>query len=150
MPAPKEISILGLKYKIKFVPIEEAGNDKLGWCDFTNLHLYIALDQPRSALANTFLHEVIHAVNYSMGIDSGDEENLTNRLANGLCAAWKENPEVFKWWNSIIREPNKRKPKTNAKRKVSKRATSPRKSSRSSKRVSLSRSRQQKWPWLAR
>ena len=135
MPAPKEISILGLKYKIKFVPIEEAGNDKLGWCDFTNLHLYIALDQPRSALANTFLHEVIHAVNYSMGIDSGDEENLTNRLANGLCATWKENPEVFKWWNSIIREPNKRKPKTNAKRKVSKRATSTRKSSRRSKRV---------------
>ena len=135
MPAPEEISILGLKYQIKFVPLEDAGNDKLGWCDCTSLQIYIAQDQPKSALANTFLHEVIHSINYSMGIDSGDEENLTNRLANGLCAVWKENPDVFKWWASIIKEPVKRKSTTNAKRKIPKRTTSPRKPRRRSKRV---------------
>tara|TARA_Y100001963_G_C6597626_1_gene360966 strand:- start:343 stop:741 length:399 start_codon:yes stop_codon:yes gene_type:complete len=130
MPLPNEIKVLGLTYKIKFVPLEDVGNDKLGWCDCTTLQLYIGEDQPKSALANTFLHEVIHAINYSMGIASGDEENLTNRLANGLCAVWKENPEVFKWWAATIKEPVKRKPKPNAKRKVSKRATRTRKSSR--------------------
>ena len=127
MPAPKEITVLGLTYKIKFVPLEDVGNDKLGWCDCTTLQLYIAEDQPRSALANTFLHEVIHAINYSMGISSGDEENLTNRLANGLCAVWRENPEVFKWWATTIKEPARRKPRANAKRKVSKRTVSARK-----------------------
>jgi len=130
MPAPTEIKILGLNYNIKFVPLDDVGNDKLGWCDCTSLLIYIAKDQPKSALANTFLHEVIHAINYGMGISSGDEENLTNRLANGLCAVWKENPEVFKWWASTVKEPVKRKPKSNAKRKVSKRATSTRKPSR--------------------
>ena len=124
MPAPKEIKVLGLTYRIKFVPLEDVGNDKLGWCDCTTLQLYIGIDQPRSALANTFLHEVIHAINYSMGIASGDEENLTNRLANGLCAVWKENPEVFKWWATVIKEPVRRKPRANAKRKVSKRTVS--------------------------
>lgn len=135
MTAPTEIHILGLSYKIKFVPLEDAGNDKLGWCDCTTLQIYIAEDQPKSALANTFLHEVIHAINYSMGISSGDEENLTNRLANGLCAVWRENKDVLKWWTSQLKEPTKRKTKPNAKRKVSKRATSTRKSSRSRKRV---------------
>jgi len=127
MPTPEEITVLGLTYKIKFVPLEDVGNDKLGWCDCTTLQLYIAEDQPRSALANTFLHEVIHAINYSMGISSGDEENLTNRLANGLCAVWRENPEVFKWWATTIKEPARRKPRANAKRKVSKRTVSARK-----------------------
>ena len=127
MPIPNEIKVLGLTYKIKFVPLEDVGNDKLGWCDCTTLQLYIAEDQPRTALANTFLHEVIHAINYSMGIASGDEENLTNRLANGLCAVWMENPEVFKWWATIIKEPVRRKPRANAKRKVTKRTVSTRK-----------------------
>jgi len=130
MPLPKEIKVLGLTYKIKFVPLEDVGNDKLGWCDCTTLQLYIGEDQPKSALANTFLHEVIHAINYSMGIASGDEENLTNRLANGLCAVWKENPDVFKWWAATVKEPVKRKSKPNVKRKVSKRATRTRKPSR--------------------
>ena len=127
MPAPKEITVLGLIYKIKFVPLEDVGNDRLGWCDCTSLQLYIAEDQPRSALANTFLHEVIHAINYSMGIASGDEENLTNRLANGLCAVWRENPDVFKWWATVIKEPVRRKPRATAKRKVSTRTVSARK-----------------------
>lgn len=130
MPLPKEIKVLGLTYKIKFVPLEDVGNDKLGWCDCTTLQLYIGEGQPKSALANTFLHEVIHAINYSMGIASGDEENLTNRLANGLCAVWKENPDVFKWWAATVKEPVKRKSKPNAKRKVSKRTTRTRKPSR--------------------
>ena len=57
MPVPKEIKVLGLTYKIKFVPLEDIGNDKLGWCDCTTLQLYIAEDQPRTALANTFLRQ---------------------------------------------------------------------------------------------
>ena len=31
------------------------GQDKLGWCDTTGLMIYIVEDQPKSALANTFL-----------------------------------------------------------------------------------------------
>ena len=92
----------------EFVSSDESGGDKLGWCDFTNLQIYIINGQPKSGLANTFLHEVIHAINYCMGITSGKEEQLTNRLANGLCAVWKDNPEAFKWWANLIKEPVKR------------------------------------------
>jgi hypothetical protein len=71
--------------------------------------IYIVEDQPKSALANTFLHEVIHTINYSMGINSGDEENLTNRLANGLTAFFKDNPDAHKWWTSLLKDSTKRK-----------------------------------------
>jgi hypothetical protein len=109
MTAPKEISVLGLIYKIQYVCLEEVGQDKLGWCDTTGLMIYIVEDQPKSALANTFLHEVIHTINYSMGINSGDEENLTNRLANGLTAFFKDNPDAHKWWTSLLKDSTKRK-----------------------------------------
>ena len=105
---PSELNIVGLTYEVKWATMEEVGDDKLGWCDFTSLTIYIADNQPRSAMCNTFLHEVIHAINYGMGISSGKEEQLTNRLANGLCAVWKDNPEAFKWWANLIKEPVKR------------------------------------------
>jgi len=109
MPPPKEIKVLGFTYTVQFVSSDESGGDKLGWCDFTNLQIYIINGQPKSGLANTFLHEVIHAVNYCMGITSGKEEQLTNRLANGFCAVWKENPEALKWWSDLLKEPAKRR-----------------------------------------
>ena len=109
MSAPKEVNVLGFTYTVQFVSSDESGGDKLGWCDFTNLQIYITKGQPKSGLANTFLHEVIHAINYSMGITSGKEEQLTNRLANGFCAVWKENPAAFKWWSDLLQEKAKRK-----------------------------------------
>ena len=109
MNAPKEISVLGLIYKIQYGCLEEVGQDKLGWCDTSGLMIYIVEHQPKSALANTFLHEVIHTINYSMGINSGDEENLTNRLANGLTAFFKDNPDAHKWWTSLLKDSTKRK-----------------------------------------
>jgi len=129
MNAPKEISVLGLIYKIQYVCLEEVGQDKLGWCDTTGLMIYIVEDQPKSALANTFLHEVIHTINYSMGINSGDEENLTNRLANGLTAFFKDNPDAHKWWTSLLKDSTKRKAtrKPTAKKKSSRKRVRSRK-----------------------
>ena len=129
MNAPKEISVLGLIYKIQYVCLEEVGQDKLGWCDTTGLMIYIVEDQPKSALANTFLHEVIHTINYSMGINSGDEENLTNRLANGLTAFFKDNPDAHKWWTSLLKDSTKHKAtrKPTAKKKSSRKRVRSRK-----------------------
>jgi hypothetical protein len=104
MAKPTKLKVLGFTYDILYVHRDDSGGDKLGWCDFANLHIYVTEGQPKDALANTFLHEVIHSVNYSMGIESGDEENLTNRLANGLCAVWKENPDAMRWWSSLLKD----------------------------------------------
>lgn len=50
-------------------------------------------------LANTFLHEVIHAINWFHGLyDENTEEEFTTRGANGLCAFWQDNPDAVAWW----------------------------------------------------
>jgi len=120
---PNHVNVLGLQYQVKWTDKDDSGGDKLGWCDFTGLNIYIIEEQPKTALANTFLHELIHAVHYGMGINSTDEENLTNRITNGICAVWADNPDAFKWVASMLTPRKKAKRKsTNAKaRKVTKR-----------------------------
>lgn len=123
MERPAKVKVPGFTYTVHYVKGDDSGGDKLGWCDFGSLQIYITEGQPRDALANTFLHEIIHAVNYSMGISSGDEEGLTNRLANGMCAVWKENPIAMRWWASLLKDRAKRpaKKRSPAKKKKTKR-----------------------------
>ena len=107
---PTLIKVLGFQYSIKWVETYSAG-DCLGWCDSSDLTITIVSKQPDTALANVFLHEVIHAINYSMNIEGVDEEKLTNRLANGLCSVWYDNPQVWNWWSKLLKkkQPSRRK-----------------------------------------
>ena len=67
------------------------------------LKIYVREEQPPLQLANTFLHEVLHAIHHQYGLDDGDdEESFTNLTANGLCAFWMDNPAAVKWWSRIV------------------------------------------------
>lgn len=57
-------------------------------------------------LANTFLHEVMHAIHWFHDLDdNSDEEAFTTRSANGLCAFWQDNPEAVSWWYRVLQTP---------------------------------------------
>lgn len=64
-------------------------------------------------VANTFIHEVLHAIHWVYGLmrpgssgpaapDEPTEEEYTTQTANGLCAFWQDNPEAMKWWVSNV------------------------------------------------
>ena len=60
-------------------------------------------------LANTFIHEVIHGINWisQAGVHTvGDyhttEEDFVTKGANGLCAFWQDNPRAVQWWNETL------------------------------------------------
>lgn len=59
-------------------------------------------------LANTFIHEVIHAIHWVYGLmRSGEElqpteEEYTTLTANGLCAFWQDNPQAAAWWQQLL------------------------------------------------
>lgn len=58
-------------------------------------------------VANTFIHEVLHAIHYVYGLsDDSDEETFTELTANGMCAFWQDNPEACKWWQSLLKLKN--------------------------------------------
>ena len=79
-------------FKLKFIsPDNKEIADSHGWVDFSREIIALNPDQSPESLHDTFLHELIHAVCYVMSIkmEEGDEQ-MTRRLATGLCTVWKE------------------------------------------------------------
>lgn len=62
----------------------------------------------KQKLANTFMHEIIHAIHmvYDLG-DNSTEEAFTSRTANGICAFWQDNPQAVKWWKRLVKNKQK-------------------------------------------
>ena len=53
-------------------------------------------------LADTFIHEVLHAINYALGQDdSSGEEDFVRSLSPGLIAFKRDNPHAWEWWDSL-------------------------------------------------
>ena len=103
MSRPKSVRILNLTYKIKDVDeTERIAAEADGWCDFTTQTIALCTNLTDQAMADTFLHECIHAVGYAMGVEWKREEIVAHRVATGLCMMWKDNPNVFKWWANLL------------------------------------------------
>ena len=100
---PKRIRILNLTYRVKFCSKTEhiaAAAD--GWCDFEGQTIVIYEGLADEAKADVFLHECIHAVGNLMGVEWTKEEQVSRRIATGLCTLWKANPTAFRWWKSLL------------------------------------------------
>ena len=100
---PKRIRILNLNWTVKFVNKScKETSQAWGWCDPSEQTIFIYEDQKPDAMADTFLHECLHAIVFSLGADVKEEENIVHRIATGLCTVWKQNPSAFKWWESLL------------------------------------------------
>lgn len=55
-----------------------------GFCDFTALTIWVNVDQTPSMVAHTFLHEVMHAVLWSLGNPLAEDENFVDAVAGAL------------------------------------------------------------------
>ena len=98
---PRRIRILNLTWQVKF--IDNDVSDSLGWCDYDTQTITLHASQTEESLCDTFLHELLHALFYSMAIDQNtDEEKLVSKVSTGICAIWKQNPAAFKWWASML------------------------------------------------
>ena len=100
---PKKMMILNLPYKVKFVEqTERDAADAYGWCDYDNQTIVVCKAIPKEAMADTFLHECLHAVAHAMDVNWRKEEQVARRLATGLCTLWKQNPAAFRWWRNLL------------------------------------------------
>ena len=96
---PTRLQILNQEFKVEWV----STGDIHGSVDLNDCVITMVKGYPKGTMADTFLHEVIHAVNHVMGItDSTNEEESTTRLATGLCTVWKHNPKTFQWLHHNI------------------------------------------------
>ena len=101
---PKRIRIINLSWRSEYVDRSiSTVSESLGWCDYDEQTISLFEEQTNESMADTFLHEILHAVFYAMGIDeSSDEENTIRRVSTGLCCVWSANPSAFRWWQSLL------------------------------------------------
>lgn len=96
---PDTIRVFGRTYTFNYESAGGLGQDRVGSCD--NLHQIITIDAQQSLVeeADTVLHEVLHAITYTMklGFPIDEEEKFVSALATGLVGVLQDNPEFAKW-----------------------------------------------------
>jgi len=96
---PETVKVFNLTFAVKFVPHEEmARAEAFGLCDFEKQLILLDESQSDESLQDTFMHEVLHAICFVLGIDVESEESLVHKLATGLCTVWNQNPAAWLWW----------------------------------------------------
>jgi len=86
---------------------EEEGKARFGETDLNNQVICLPKTRKRQKLANTFIHEVLHACQLVYGRDLDKEGKVPEEdaiVANsiGLCAFFRENREAAEWWQDLM------------------------------------------------
>jgi hypothetical protein len=81
MNPPKQIRIFNRLWSVKFIDdsVPDSRN-AWGWCEPATQTIFIFRNQKPDCLADTFLHEIIHAIYDSLGMNQNEEENTIHRL----------------------------------------------------------------------
>ena len=89
MKFPKKIKVLCNDYQVEtYTKPESVDNESV---------IRIDPNWNEQTQARTFLHEIIHAVFFMMGIkkDTDTEEKIVEPLASGLATVMRDNPKLF-------------------------------------------------------
>jgi predicted SprT family Zn-dependent metalloprotease len=77
----------------------------LGLCYMQESEIKICKSQSKEELANTLLHEILHAIMWSQGLKLSEstEEKVVTQITNGLCCVIKDNPELISWLKKSLK-----------------------------------------------
>jgi hypothetical protein len=89
---PSKIRVLGKKFSVEYCsgsPLDDGLN---GECDYDNQQILVREGQPLESEQDTLLHEVLHAIDESMGLKL--KESQVKGAATGLLAVLKDNASL--------------------------------------------------------
>jgi hypothetical protein len=101
---PRSLKIGNFRFAVELQDAGDANaSSSFGHMNPVNQMIRMAPDQNAQNLADTFIHEVLHAIHFHFGLlgDDKDEEDFTTMGAHGLCQLWQDNPQAMAWWVSI-------------------------------------------------
>jgi hypothetical protein len=103
---PASVRIGSFEYSIVLMSAMDQAYDRIyGDMNSTLQRIRLCAGMSTARLANTFMHEVMHAIHDFHGVgDKTDEENNTFHTTNGLCAFWIANPAAAIWWAEAVME----------------------------------------------
>lgn len=94
---PGTIRIIGKYYTVTVDTINSdlVSNNQLGQARNAQCKLLLDSNQDQQQMRDTLLHEVIHAIDYSLNLRM--KERQVHALAAGLLATLRENPDFVRW-----------------------------------------------------
>lgn len=104
---PKSLKIGNFRFSVS---VQESGDSQammaFGHMNPISQSIRLAPDQNAQNLADTFIHEVLHAIHWHFELmgENVDEEDFTTRTAHGLCQLWQDNPAAMAWWVGINKQ----------------------------------------------
>jgi len=97
MKPPDKALILGFDYQVDIV--DEArftdGAEAAGYCDREKQLIYINASQTNQAVADTLIHECIHAISAALNLDL--EEKDVIRWTTSVRNLFRSNPDAIVW-----------------------------------------------------
>lgn len=101
MPAAVDLGYLRVTIQ------KERPDDSLGTFYHHEAKIGIAPNQTPYEEANTLLHEILHAIVYTYGLDlkPATEELVVTKMANGLCELLIRNPKVVRYLSEALTWP---------------------------------------------
>jgi len=78
---PKKINVFGTVYKVKFVETQLFA----GLCDSDVKTIFINIDQSDEQVRVTFLHEAIHAMQFTLGMHNAISREMMEMLAENTA-----------------------------------------------------------------
>lgn len=77
MKIPKSIDVFGTRYRVKFVDTDLFA----GLCDSSKKTIFINANQNKEQILNTYLHEVFHAMQFTLGMHNAISREMMEMLA---------------------------------------------------------------------
>lgn len=84
---PKKFKLLAHVWTVEHHPgmiTADDGDLCRGFCDFNALTIKVNVAQTPSMVMHTYMHEVMHAVLWSLGHELADNENFVDSVAGAL------------------------------------------------------------------
>ena len=100
---PEYVKIMGRIYRVEFLEKTPMGQMNVGQCDNHDMIIDILEHQHPIEEADTLIHEILHAIWFTMSISMGgaDEEAVVRRMATGLMGVILDNPHLLKYLAAI-------------------------------------------------
>jgi hypothetical protein len=97
-------------YVVSKIPLLETATDnRIGQCNHASGQIRVATEDssgqhPGDEVADTLIHEVLHALwrGYGLSGDREEEEHCVTMLAHGIIALMRNNPAFFPTLESMI------------------------------------------------
>lgn len=81
MKIPKKINVFGVVYKIKFIDTDLFA----GLCDPSKKTIFLNINQSKDQILSTYIHETIHAMQFSIGMNQAISRELMEIMAESTA-----------------------------------------------------------------